>query len=315
MSDPAAARYFDGQRAAAHPVALTVEGDVLRLAGDGIAAIWPLRRVRISAALPDGTTSVWLRGGDARLLIRPDAVPPGVVSALRLDGRRASQRNLLVGLATVASLIGLVLALVFVLPRVAASMVPFGVQDWLGRSVETQMAALHPPCTGEEGSAALQGLVDRLRVAAQIDHTVPVTVLDNPAINAFTLPGDRVVIMRGLIDAAQDGDEVSCVIAHELGHVAHHDPLVMALRQVGLSLAVAALGFGDSGTLASIAQRLTTLSFSRAMESAADASALRTLAAAGLRADGLGGSSSSSSRMKESRLRAYLTRIRRPPTA
>jgi len=283
-----AGRYFDGKRAAAHLVALAVEGDSLRLTGGGGAEAWKLRRVRLTDRLPDGTAWVTLRGSEGRLLIRPDDLPPDILRALRKERRREAGRVWLLGLSGLACLGGVAVVLVFVVPRLVAPLVPFAAQDWLGRAVETQMAALHHRCTGADGHAALQRLADRLRVTAGITRPVPVTVLDDARINAFTLPGDRVIVLRGLIDTAEDGDEVAGVLAHELGHVAHRDVLVMALRQAGMALAATALGFGDAGTLTTIGEQLTTLSCSRAAEASADASALHTPDEAGLRADGLG---------------------------
>jgi beta-barrel assembly-enhancing protease len=286
MAD-ATARYFDGQRAAAHYVALSVDGERLHLTGDTAVHVWPLRRVRLGGRLPDGTAWVTVKGDQGRLLVRPAELPRDILRELRRGSRRGAGRSWLIGLAGLACLTGIAVSLVVFVPRLAAPFVPFAAQDWLGRMVETQMAVVHHRCTGD-GRAALQGLVDRLRAAAGITGPVSVTVLDDRMINAFTLPGDRVIVLRGLIDRAEDGDEVAGVLAHELGHVAHRDVVVMALRRAGMALAATALGFGDSGTLASIGEQVTTLSFSRSAEAAADASALQTLGAAGLRADGLG---------------------------
>jgi predicted Zn-dependent protease len=108
-------------------------------------------------------------------------------------------------------------------------------------------------------------------------------------VNALTLPGGRVLVMRGLIDKAQDGAELAGVIAHELGHVAHRDPTTLLLRQVGIGFIAASLGWNDAlANAGGIAQDLMTLSYSRRAEAAADAAGEAYLNRAGLRADGLG---------------------------
>ncbi|MEQ9683699.1 MAG: M48 family metalloprotease, partial [Rhodospirillales bacterium] len=45
------------------------------------------------------------------------------------------------------------------------------------------------------------------------------TVLDDPNINAFALPGGYVYITRGLIALAENEAEMAGVLAHEIGHV------------------------------------------------------------------------------------------------
>ena len=43
------------------------------------------------------------------------------------------------------------------------------------------------------------------------------------ASSAIGMLSAGLLVMRGLIDSATDGAELAGVIAHEFGHVAHHD--------------------------------------------------------------------------------------------
>ncbi len=47
-------------------------------------------------------------------------------------------------------------------------------------------------------------------------------VVDSPDINAFSLPGGFIYVNKGLIAACQSDHELAGVMAHELGHAAHH---------------------------------------------------------------------------------------------
>src|SRR5262245_65128096 len=71
-------------------------------------------------------------------------------------------------------------------------------------------------------------------------------VVDNNAINAFSLPGGFVYINRGALQAARTDDEVAAVIAHEIAHVALRHRTNQAsksyLAQTGLGLIGVALG-------------------------------------------------------------------------
>ncbi|HHS94395.1 MAG TPA: M48 family metallopeptidase, partial [Rhodobacterales bacterium] len=121
-------------------------------------------------------------------------------------------------------------------------------------------------------------------------YPVKVTVLDHDLINAFTLPGGRIILFRGLIEAAQTPEEVAAVLAHEIGHAVHRDPPRDALRTAG-SIGVLGLLFGDfaGGTaVLYLANSLINAKYSQAAESGADAYAHKLLTEAGLSPAALG---------------------------
>ncbi|SFK14915.1 M48 family metallopeptidase [Celeribacter neptunius] len=140
-------------------------------------------------------------------------------------------------------------------------------------------------CRAEQGEAALVAMRDRLLGASDLDaEAVRLTVLDLDMINAFALPGGRIVVMRGLIDAAEAPEEVAAVIAHEIGHVAHRDPTRHALRGVG-TFGVLSLVFGDfaGGTVVLLGvNQLVNAQYSQEAESAADSYAHALLPKAGI---------------------------------
>ncbi len=68
--------------------------------------------------------------------------------------------------------------------------------------------------------------VDRIgaRIARVVGDAVPgaqweFVVFDNPAANAFALPGGKVGVYTGLFDVARNDDELAVVIGHEIAHV------------------------------------------------------------------------------------------------
>jgi predicted Zn-dependent protease len=46
-----------------------------------------------------------------------------------------------------------------------------------------------------------------------------VKVIDDPAINAFALPGGFLYVNNGLLLAAEEKDQLASVMAHEIAHV------------------------------------------------------------------------------------------------
>lgn len=119
-----------------------------------------------------------------------------------------------------------------------------------------------------------------------------VAVFEDKAINAFALPGKNIGVYTGLIEAAENNDQIASVIGHEVGHVLarHGNERVSQnlIVQGGLLAADVALNSGNAAKdqliLASLglsAQVGVLLPFSRKHESEADEIGLELMAKAG----------------------------------
>lgn len=286
-------RFHDGHSGATHLVRIAVRDNALILLDeDGVQrAAWPVGQVRAAPELdPDGVVRLTARGHLGVLMV-DDA---GERETLRRAGLRLPRARHMTGWSWVrlaggaATVLALGVVLLNTAPGWIAPRIPAAWERQLAVPTETLLLRSAARCDGAEGQAALERLVARLRTAGGIALPIEITVLDNRMVNAFTLPGGKVVVMRGLIAAAGDGAELAGVLGHELGHVAHHDSTAMLLRGLGLSILLRALGLGDAaGALAEGAGNLLTLAYGRAAETAADDHAISVLTAAGLRADGL----------------------------
>lgn len=127
-------------------------------------------------------------------------------------------------------------------------------------------------CDDPSGNAAMRAMYTRLQPDADLPYDVQIHILDHPMVNAFALPGGRLVFFRGLLEEAANPEEVAAVLAHEIGHVVYRDPTRDALRSAG-SLGVLGLLFGDfaGGTIALfLANQLINASYSQAAETRAD---------------------------------------------
>jgi len=91
--------------------------------------------------------------------------------------------------------------------------------------------------------------------------------------NAFALPSGVIVITDELIKLAQDPNEVTAVLAHEVGHIVHRHSTRMLLQSSASTLILFAL-LGDvsavSAQAASIPALLTQAKYSRQFEVEAD---------------------------------------------
>ncbi|HXI65057.1 MAG TPA: M48 family metalloprotease [Gemmatimonadales bacterium] len=105
-------------------------------------------------------------------------------------------------------------------------------------------------------------------------------VVDDPAVNAFALPGGFVYVTRGLLAHLTSEAELAAVVGHEIGHVtARHTAAEMSKQQViGLGLAVGSMANSKVAKYAGAANQalgILYLKFSRDDESQADQLGLR----------------------------------------
>ncbi len=140
-----------------------------------------------------------------------------------------------------------------------------------------------------------------IRAAGLDPKNVDIVLIGDPEINAFVAGGQVVYIHSGLIQAADNANEVQGVIAHELGHVAAGDVLRgsegvkaatgITILSLILGAAAIAAGAGEAGAgILAAGQQAALgkyLAFSRTQESGADQSGRRFLETAGISGKGM----------------------------
>jgi predicted Zn-dependent protease len=141
-----------------------------------------------------------------------------------------------------------------------------------------------------------------LILAAGLDpNSVNVSLLNDPEINAFVATGQTVYIQSGLIQAADNVNQLQGVIAHELGHVAGGHSIRLqqgANEATGITLATLVLGAlaiaagaGEAGMgIMAAGQQVALgqfLAFTRTQEASADQAAVKYLHGAGVSGKGL----------------------------
>lgn len=139
-----------------------------------------------------------------------------------------------------------------------------------------------PPPAREPGprAAIAQAVLKKLNAQAPPSaYRFQLSVADDTKINAFALPGGRIVVMKGLLDAAQSENELAMVLAHELGHYAHRDHL----RALGRGLVLSALAAVFTGSDSNVTELLmgsmnfAQTRYNRGQETAADLYGLELL--------------------------------------
>lgn len=286
MSVPA--HYYDGRSARRHAVTLTLEGDVVRVRGDGIDRIGTLHELRISEPM----------GEAPRLITFPDAAfcevrdHAGLRALLEQSGHRDSfvvrWQFSLGWIAASAVLCAAVFAAGYVwgLPWLAGHLAG-QVPDKAIQAISEQTLATLDQALAEPSRlpAARQArIVRRFEQMAPPDgrsvpHRVVFRASDVLRANALALPSGTIVVTDGLVKLAKDDEEVLGVLAHELGHVRARHGLRLLLQGSIVGL-VTAWYIGDvSSILAAAPAALLQASYSRDFEREADAYAAAMLRA------------------------------------
>jgi predicted Zn-dependent protease len=117
-----------------------------------------------------------------------------------------------------------------------------------------------------------------------------VNLIGSKQINAFVMPGGKIVFYTGIIDRLKlTDDEIAMVMGHEMAHALLEHGRERAGQQkvaqaatIGVSVLSQVMGYGDlGGLLASQTSKFTLLGFSRGDESEADLVGMDIAARAG----------------------------------
>ncbi|MBU1905830.1 MAG: M48 family metalloprotease [Candidatus Omnitrophica bacterium] len=111
------------------------------------------------------------------------------------------------------------------------------------------------------------------RISDRQDLRYNFRVVEDKEFNAFALPGGFVYINNGLMEAAND-DELACVVAHEVGHIAARHSVKKLQSALGYQLILGiALGVSEKQTMGQaldVVFNLVNLGYSRKDEHLAD---------------------------------------------
>lgn len=149
-------------------------------------------------------------------------------------------------------------------------------------SVEQQLGQLIVPIyqqQAKEGAAekSLQELLERiinnLDSSQKKDRNYQILYVPKETINALAIPGDTIVLYRGLIERAESENELMMVLGHELGHFANRDRIISLGKTILVRVAIASI-IGDTGGLDSVIggaiNNISSSHYSQSQEKQAD---------------------------------------------
>lgn len=182
-----------------------------------------------------------------------------------------------------------VLAFVFVILLVGGYFAIANVVPWVGLKIispsqEKQMGdkLFQAFVDTEETDSQKTRLVNEVANALQLSKTysIQVTVVKNKEVNAFALPGGRIVVYTGILKSMKSGDELAALLSHEASHINKRHSLRSLLRSSAVSIVIS-IALNDASGVASVlvqkAETLRSLGYSRNLEREADASGMQLL--------------------------------------
>lgn len=160
-------------------------------------------------------------------------------------------------------------------------------QEWqlgqqLAAQVQQQMRLVNDP----QALSYLREMGERIHRATPLaDRPFNYYIVDDPSVNAFSLPGGHVYVNTGLIGATQKADELAGVVAHETAHIVLRHS-IQQMEQAQEINAVGSILLGQNpGALQQIAAQIIAggvmARFSRGDEKAADDTGLQLMTQAG----------------------------------
>jgi len=238
----------------------------------------------------------WGAGTDAHTLYLKDpalissfrvATPPELTGALeetaaKVRQVRSRQRN--VWSIVLAVVGGLTLLLWFgsdLLVELAVDRIPVEWEQKIGESAYRDFLMQQTLLKEGPAVAAINEITQRLTEQIPDNpYKFEISVVKSDVVNAFALPGGYVVVLTGLLQKAESGEEVAGVLSHELNHVLQRHGLDRMVKQIGL-IGIMTIVFGDQqgliGLMKQVGVELLTLKFGRAQETEADMTGLRLL--------------------------------------
>ncbi|MCA9261669.1 MAG: M48 family metallopeptidase, partial [Planctomycetales bacterium] len=175
--------------------------------------------------------------------------------------------------------------------RAAARALPLSVDRQIGQRAFAAMDLEGPEINDADVKKPLRDLVALLAPHAAVEGLdFEIHVIDADIANAFALPGGVIVVYVGLIEQADNAEQLAGVIGHEMAHATLRHGMEAVSHTIGLATAVHLL-LGDASALAAagadVLQMAAVNSYSREQEAAADQEAVRMLDAAGVNPSGL----------------------------
>jgi Zn-dependent protease with chaperone function len=273
------ADYFDGRSTRVRVVSLSVAGEDLHVAGEGVDFHMRFAEVKVDERLGRAPRNLRFKDGAFCEVRDLDALDSLLRSARFRDGRvDRLQRNLqFVLFSCVACVLIVFAAYRWGLPWAAAEGAKH-LPPALGKTLSAQTlkildgAILSPSKLDPARQSALEAKFQALRLQEGGAPQSALLFRRSPQLgaNAFTLPDGTIIVLDDLVTVIGEDEQILAVLAHELGHVHGRHGLQLLLRSSAVG-AFWTFYIGDIGSLLAAAPAaVVEARYSQELEQQAD---------------------------------------------
>ncbi|RYU93101.1 M48 family metallopeptidase [Emticicia agri] len=280
--------YYDGQTSQPHQAHIEVFGNSLSIYYDEKKVVWAISEIEYGSFSGKGKTMLQYAvfphqyleyTNDSSLAQALSGYLPKHTSGLagRTKEYNAVLKAALMGIAIFSAIAAVIYFIL--LPFVAsfiASKIPVSTEIALGEKFYESF--IGDAEIDKEKTKLLNDFA--LKIDFETIYPLKFTVVKDNQVNAFALPGGNVVVFSGILDKIKSSEELAALLAHEVTHVKERHSLKGLARSLTGSLLISVI-FGDMGSLGSVlasqADDIYQLGFSREMEKEADLEGLQLM--------------------------------------
>ena len=161
------------------------------------------------------------------------------------------------------------------------------IAGWIPYSAEKKVASLYDVSSHSDNTkhpkiaAYLQQLADKISKIQELPPEMKITVhyMDSDTLNAFATLGGNVFMFKGLLEKLPNENALVTLLGHEIAHVKYRHPIKSFGGGIAVAIAMTTIGSSADTTILGDAGLLSTLQFSRKMESQSDLEAMHNLQA------------------------------------
>ncbi|MBK7938425.1 MAG: M48 family metallopeptidase [Lewinellaceae bacterium] len=166
-----------------------------------------------------------------------------------------------------------------VLAERAAQKVPSDVEKQIGEAWFQSVGSIYRVDSAK--TRIVQQFYDAL--AFESDYDIRISVVNEPVVNAFALPGGHIVVFDSMIGIMDAPEQLAALLAHEASHIQWKHSTRTLFRGLANNLLFSIVlgNYGDVSTIvAQHGEQLAGLAYSRSLEQEADEKGLELMAAA-----------------------------------
>lgn len=283
-------KYFDGKSSAGYPASVKLNSFsidiVYTAAGSQVSLEWQPDKVHPNDLMDE---KVILRYGDfpfQYIEVNQANFGQELRAAYPQAKFHRSTYNFIFSTGFMGLLILALLALGFlvvsyflILPAAAeriAVNVPVSWEKKLGDAAYEKM--ISPESVDTENSERVTAFFNQLNYKSA--YRVELVVVKDKIVNAYALPGGKIVVYEGILRSMETSDELAALLSHEFSHVELKHSTKNIFRSLSSYMLISVL-FGDASGVTAIvlenANQLKQLGYSRTLEEEADVNGLKLL--------------------------------------